>query len=251
MPTPNCLLNRQIQAGEREEMTDESERLKRLADAEDGCIVSTGGLVTDLERLAMTKAVTMEILEDYRNAPSGVGPLAPEWKDKPHRLVYDLIDAITTIIRERDEAVEQSRISDGTTKTMVEGAQKLSDEIAKSIVERDEWKASNEKLAAFVSKRTNEYNAERDSLAKERDDAVESSARNFAMFESVNRQCDEWNKRAEEMKSGILKKWWRWNNAVCWFECLHCDGIQDRQVLLVESFQHDSDCIITRLSSEG
>jgi hypothetical protein len=28
--------------------------------------------------------------EDYRNAPSGIGPLAAEWKDKPHRLVYDL-----------------------------------------------------------------------------------------------------------------------------------------------------------------
>jgi hypothetical protein len=27
---------------------------------------------------------------DYRNAPSGIGPLAATWKDKPHRLVYDL-----------------------------------------------------------------------------------------------------------------------------------------------------------------
>ena len=29
-------------------------------------------------------------IEDYRNAPSGIGPLAADWKDKPHRLVYDL-----------------------------------------------------------------------------------------------------------------------------------------------------------------
>lgn len=29
-------------------------------------------------------------IEDYRNAPSGIGPLAHEWADKPHRLVYDL-----------------------------------------------------------------------------------------------------------------------------------------------------------------
>lgn len=29
-------------------------------------------------------------LEEYRNAPSGIGPLAAQWKDKPHRLVYDL-----------------------------------------------------------------------------------------------------------------------------------------------------------------
>ena len=28
--------------------------------------------------------------EDYRNAPSDIGPLAATWKDKPHRLVYDL-----------------------------------------------------------------------------------------------------------------------------------------------------------------
>lgn len=26
----------------------------------------------------------------YREAPSGQGPLAHEWSDKPHRLVYDL-----------------------------------------------------------------------------------------------------------------------------------------------------------------
>lgn len=30
-------------------------------------------------------------LDDYMNAPSGIGPLAPEWEDKPHRLVYDLV----------------------------------------------------------------------------------------------------------------------------------------------------------------
>jgi len=27
---------------------------------------------------------------DYYRAPSGIGPLAAEWKDKPHRLLYDL-----------------------------------------------------------------------------------------------------------------------------------------------------------------
>jgi hypothetical protein len=32
--------------------------------------------------------------EDFRNAPSGIGPLAYEWSDKPHRLVYDLIREI-------------------------------------------------------------------------------------------------------------------------------------------------------------
>ena len=43
-------------------------------------------------------------LEDYRNAPSGIGPLADEWKDKPHRLLYDLIAlASTSYQRGRDE----------------------------------------------------------------------------------------------------------------------------------------------------
>lgn len=32
----------------------------------------------------------MYTLEDYKNAPSGVGTLAHTWQDKPHRLVYDL-----------------------------------------------------------------------------------------------------------------------------------------------------------------
>ena len=33
-------------------------------------------------------------LDDYMNAPSGFGPLASEWADKPHRLVYDLVAAL-------------------------------------------------------------------------------------------------------------------------------------------------------------
>ena len=33
-------------------------------------------------------------IDDYRNAPSGIGPLAAEWKDKPHRLIYDLCNLL-------------------------------------------------------------------------------------------------------------------------------------------------------------
>lgn len=33
-------------------------------------------------------------LRDYHNAPSGEGPQAYQWKDKPHRLLYDLIAAV-------------------------------------------------------------------------------------------------------------------------------------------------------------
>ena len=38
-------------------------------------------------------------LEQYMLAPSGEGPLAFEWKDKPHRLVYDLVRKLR---KERD-----------------------------------------------------------------------------------------------------------------------------------------------------
>lgn len=37
---------------------------------------------------------------DYYRAMEGEGPLAFEWTDKPHRLVYDLIQEI---VRLRDE----------------------------------------------------------------------------------------------------------------------------------------------------
>lgn len=40
----------------------------------------------------------MSDLDDYLNAPSGVGPLAWEWKDKPHRLLYDLLRRIDTAV---------------------------------------------------------------------------------------------------------------------------------------------------------
>lgn len=33
---------------------------------------------------------THEEIETYRLAPSGKGPHAGDWADKPHRLVYDL-----------------------------------------------------------------------------------------------------------------------------------------------------------------
>ena len=33
-------------------------------------------------------------ISEYHHAPSGKGPLAAEWKDKPHRLLYDLLGEI-------------------------------------------------------------------------------------------------------------------------------------------------------------
>jgi hypothetical protein len=38
-------------------------------------------------------------LNDYWSAPGGEGPLAPDWADKPHRLLYDLIAANVLAVR--------------------------------------------------------------------------------------------------------------------------------------------------------
>ncbi len=34
------------------------------------------------------------VTDDYWRAPSGEGPQAATWKDKPHRLVYDLVGEV-------------------------------------------------------------------------------------------------------------------------------------------------------------
>lgn len=39
----------------------------------------------------MAELQTTKLTRDYYMAPSGEGELAATWKDKPHRLVYDLV----------------------------------------------------------------------------------------------------------------------------------------------------------------
>ena len=53
--------------------------------------------------------------DEYRNAPSGMGPHAYDWKDKPHRLIYDLcaeVDRLQqvqlTVVREN--ALEEAAL---------------------------------------------------------------------------------------------------------------------------------------------
>ena len=41
----------------------------------------------------------MPKLSDYSNAVNGRGPLAPEWEDKPHRLVYDLVNLSDELLK--------------------------------------------------------------------------------------------------------------------------------------------------------
>jgi hypothetical protein len=53
----------------------------------------------DVEREALNTA-------DYRLAPSGQGPQADQWADKPHRLVYDLCSEVERL-RGRIEALQK------------------------------------------------------------------------------------------------------------------------------------------------
>ena len=57
--------------------------------------------------------ITPLLTEDYRNAPSGIGPQADEWEDKPHRLVYDLCKEVDRLrVRNRELAQELDDLKD-------------------------------------------------------------------------------------------------------------------------------------------
>lgn len=78
--------------------------LWRIIDMETGAAIgphykSKTELLADLDRYARVFGATAgpvlpHPVEAYRLAPSGEGPLADEWHDKPHRLVYDLCNAL-------------------------------------------------------------------------------------------------------------------------------------------------------------
>ena len=58
-----------------------------------------------------SKGNTVEYLaRDYRMAPSGEGPLAAEWKDKPHRLIYDLCSEVDRLEAELIGEQEQAAL---------------------------------------------------------------------------------------------------------------------------------------------
>lgn len=40
--------------------------------------------------------------DDYRNAPSGNGPLAGQWADKPHRIAYDMANVLDKLVARLD-----------------------------------------------------------------------------------------------------------------------------------------------------
>lgn len=69
--------------------------------------------------------------EDYRNAPSGHGgPLAHEWQDKPHRVLYDLVatvEAQATRIEELERLVVALEAEIDTTAFITEGMEEDAD----------------------------------------------------------------------------------------------------------------------------
>lgn len=77
------------------------ERMRRMGDA--AAAFTQGGVRGTMEaeeameepekpkRVDVDELVNGHELLDYLDALSGVGPLAHDWRDKPHRLVYDLV----------------------------------------------------------------------------------------------------------------------------------------------------------------
>lgn len=51
--------------------------------------------------------------EDYRYAPGGEGPQAATWKDKPHRLIYDLCTEVERLRAAREVFIILGHNSDG------------------------------------------------------------------------------------------------------------------------------------------
>jgi hypothetical protein len=72
------------------------------------------------------------ILIDYENAPSGVGPLAEEWKDKPHLLLYDLID----MLRRQEVPKPEERIKIQPAKSVFESCVVTVDGVAEAVFQK-------------------------------------------------------------------------------------------------------------------
>ena len=59
------------------------------------CEILRGSIVATLPPPAAPPAPPAPLVtDDYWKAPAGEGPQAATWKDKPHRLVYDLVGEV-------------------------------------------------------------------------------------------------------------------------------------------------------------
>lgn len=90
--------------------------------------------------------------DDYRNAPSGIGPLAAEWKDKPHRLIYDLcgeVERLRASVAEF-ERLQQVWLMSPEAAKRLDGYRELGERCAALERERDEALAEVEKARALI-----------------------------------------------------------------------------------------------------
>ncbi len=92
-------------------------------------------------------------VDDYRNGLSGVGPQAIEWVDKPHRLVYDLCNAVEA----RDAQI--SALTAQLTELKAEHQGCLDGDTAWA----EKWKARAEKAEAQLA----QAEQERDQMSKD------------------------------------------------------------------------------------
>lgn len=84
------------------------------------------------------------VTSDYRLAPSGEGPLAYTWDDKPHRLVYDLCGEVDTL---RAEILSLSQERDRLREALSVAFDNF-DELVNWHY-GGEWPVEDEKLAAL------------------------------------------------------------------------------------------------------
>lgn len=92
---------------------------------------------------------TAASVDDYRNAPSGVGPLADEWKDKPHRLVYDLCQMNAALVAERDRLLESDRFLGDRLEAQAETMARVVAERNNLRIERERLREALRQIAAF------------------------------------------------------------------------------------------------------
>lgn len=73
---------------------------------------------------------------DYRKALGNTGPLAYEWNDKPHRLVYDLANAVDNLeeaIKEEVDLAKSPRLAKLLKEMDVTRSKKWGDYLEKQV----------------------------------------------------------------------------------------------------------------------
>jgi hypothetical protein len=148
------------------------------------------------------EGMTPEQIDEYRNAPSGIGPHADQWTDKPHRLVYDLCKALTTLQQEKatlDDMVHQEFVAR-------EQAEAGRDELLAMVESLQQEKAVLEGGwdAETVKRQVADFNAVCDVARKERERAEQAErevARLLNGWETAERDGDDEARRREQAEA--------------------------------------------------